>query len=141
MLLCMLKTSWESLHLQFAKSLKISGKGSVFEVIFPLGGKIQVIRKSSGGQAIMIMFCQCSLISQCYIIWIIGLWELSAGLLPPQVRSLFDKQGSDRVGDWKHPGGWNFSPFIRQCSIVAHWKHFFYCVLYLFTCFHLNCLS
>lgn len=77
MLLCMPKTSWESLYLRVPKSLKISGKGSVFEVIFPLGGKIQVIRKSSGGRAIMIMFCQCSLISQCYIVWIIGLKTLS----------------------------------------------------------------
>lgn len=53
----MFKTSLKRLQLQVAESLKMQIRGSVFEVIFPLGGKMQVIQRNSGVQAIMVMFC------------------------------------------------------------------------------------
>jgi hypothetical protein len=97
--LYMLKTSQESLQLQVTASLKTAGKRFSLWSHFPLGGKIQVIRRRSGGQAIKTVRCQCKLLlTMLHHLDRGTLWTLTVGLLPQQVLSLFDKQGSDGVG-------------------------------------------
>lgn len=103
----------------FLNLWKMQERVSVFEVIFPLGGKIQVIRKSSGGRAIMIMFCRCSCCSQCYIIWMAELCGNSAGLLPQQVLALFDKQGREGARVQKATRGPDFFPHLSNSTVMC----------------------
>lgn len=105
---------------------KIQARGSVFEVVFPLGGKSQVIRKSLGGRAIMIMFCRCSCGSQRYIIWIIELCGKRSRASASTGALFVWRAGQWWVGDWKNLEGSNFSPFIRQYRTGLPWKVFFY---------------
>lgn len=117
---------------------KTQARGSVFEVIFPLGGKIQVIRKNSGGRAIMIMFCQCSCSSWCSIIWIVELVETPSRASISTGACFVWQTGQWQDRGLKAPRSWDF-PIHQRVPWCGSLKVVFI-LFFSFTFLSLNCL-